>query len=307
MTNQFPHTLRPSLLIAALLSAGMLSGCEAKSKPDDAQLQALIAKAKDGMVFVKGGEFQMGDFGEVHGPDKLPYSFQQDDGPLHKVTVSDFSIAKYKVTLGDYDLYAKANKLPLPYMSGDASDVRVRKHPKSASFPVGVDWPDARAYCQWLGKQVGQTMDLPTEAEWEFAARARGSEVIFPTDNGKEEPGRNFATYDQTEAINGRGSGDMPVGLYPATALGLFDMGTNGAEWTGDWYAADYYARSPAANPRGPETGTKRAIRGLPTGQTHPTMTFQRRAREPLLADSPTNVTNRGYGFRCVARAAAKP
>jgi sulfatase modifying factor 1 len=300
--------MRNTTALAGLIAAAALLGCEAKNVPDATQIAALAKKTKAQLVFVKGGEFQMGDFGEIHSSEELPYSYQQDDGPLHKVTVSDFSMAKYKVTLGDYDVYAAANGLPLPYKGPDASvlDVRVRAHPKMATFPAGVDWQDAQGYCRWIGQQIGQAMDLPTEAEWEYAARAGGKFLIFATSNGEEEPGKNFATYEQTEKINGRGYGDLPVGLYPANSLGLYELGTNGSEWASDWYAEDYYEHSPTKDPRGPDSGAEKVVRGMHNGVTHPPMTFQRRSREQALVNSPTNVTNMGYGFRCVSRSPVK-
>lgn len=96
----------------------------------------------------------------------------------------------------------------------------------------------------------------------------------------------------------------MPVGMYPPNSLGLYDFAMNGFEWMVDWYHKDFYKRSPVQDPVGAPTGLKKAIRGLVNGQTHPAMTFHRKAREPQLVDSPTNVSNNGYGFRCVSRAA---
>ena len=301
-------SLRTSIAGAGLLASSVLLGCEAKpAPPSETQLKALAKRTADQMVFVKGGTFEMGDFGESQSEEKLPHSHERDDGPLHTVQLSNFSIAKYKVTLGDYDIYAASNNLPLPYV-GDAAkpgDTKMRAHPKSATFPVGVDWQDAQNYCRWLGKQTGQTMDLPTEAEWEYAARAKGTFMIFATDNGKQEPGRNFPTFEDTEKIRGSGTGELPVGLYPPNPLGLFDMGHNGFEWTNDWYAADYYTRSPVQDPKGPASGAKKVIRSMHNGDDA-AMTFQRRARETALANSPTNVTNRSYGFRCVSRSVAR-
>ena len=303
-----PSSLRTGLAFAGLFAASALLGCQAKpAPPSETQLKALAKRTVDQMVFVKGGTFEMGDFGESQSAEKLPHSHERDDGPLHTVQLSDFSIAKYKVTLGDYDIYAAANSLRLPY-TGDPEnpgDMKMRAHPKSATFPVGVDWQDAQNYCRWLGKQTGLAMDLPTEAEWEYAARARGTFMIFTTDNGKAEPGRNYPSYEDTEKISGHGNGEIPVGLFPPNPLGLHDLGNNGFEWTNDWYASDYYTRSPLKDPKGPENGQKKVIRGLHNG-SDVAMTFQRRARETSLANSPTNVTNRSYAFRCVARSVSK-
>ena len=305
MINKTNALSRPAAFFGCLFSVGALIGCQAKpAVSTPAAIQSLANKTKEQLVLVQGGEFQMGDFGEIHNSEKLPYSGERHDGPIHSVSLSTYSISKHKVTLGDYDVYTGANNLPLTYSGSNAraSDIKNRAHPKSASFPVGVDWEDAQNYCRWIGTQIGKKMDLPTEAEWEYAARARGTFLVYPTDNGKAEPGRNFPSLDETEAVSGDTTGDMPVGMYPPTALGLHDLGHNGFEWTSDWYAEDYYGRSPAKDPRGPEAGIKKVIRGLSPGESKPAMTFERSSREPQLANSRGNVTNRSYGFRCVAR-----
>ncbi len=298
------HFVQHTKLFGAVLGvAYLMAGCTANAAPSEAQIQALAKKTKEQLVFVKGGEFQMGDFGEIHSEEKMQYSGPLDDGPLHKVIVSDFSISKYKVTLADYDIYAGANNLPLPFRVDKerGTDLGVREHPRSAEFPVGVDWQDAKNYCQWIGKKINLQMGLPSEAQWEYAARARGRLMIFATDNGLDEPGRNYATFEQVREINGQSGGNTPVGMYPPNPLGLFDLGMNGFEWTEDWYAEDYYSRSPVDNPRGPQVGTKKVVRGQPNGNPRVAMTFVRRTREPKLVDSKGTVTNRSYNFRCVA------
>ena len=294
-----------SWIVLATGTAAVVLACSAQAEPPgDDKIQALAKRTKEQLILVKGGEFLMGDFGEIDGAEKLPYSSASDDGPLHRVVLSDYFIGKYKVTLGDYDLYATATGQPMLYRSSNqtAGDKKVRAHPKSPTFPAGVDWADAKRYCQWIGGKIGHQMDLPTEAEWEFAARGRGKLLIFATDNGTEDRGRNFATLEQNEEVTGTDAGDMPVGLYPPNPIGLHDMASNGFEWTDDWYAADYYARSPVNNPTGPQLGSKKVLRSLPNGESHPAMTFQRRSREPAIAQSTMGITNRGYGFRCVAR-----
>lgn len=304
MKNQTQFPRYPATVFAVVMASTLL-GCEAKPvKPTAAQVEALASKTKAQLIFVQGGEFQMGDFGEVHNAEKLPYTGEGHDGPLHKVTVTDFSIGKYKVTLGDYDIYASVHGLPLPYTGPKAepSDITLREHPKSPTYPAGVDWPDAQGYCVWIGKQLGLAMSLPTEAEWEYAARGKGGYLVFATDNGKEEPGRNFATRDQIKKVTGIDYGDMPVGMYPPNPLGLYDLGHNGLEWTSDWYGSDYYATSPSQNPTGPAQGIKKVLRGMDGISAHPAMTFERQSREPELAKSPGSTTNIGMGFRCVAR-----
>ena len=295
-------------MTGVLALACVLAACQAKT-PDapKASVTDLANKTRGQLVAIKGGSFKMGDFGDIHSEDKLPYTGEVDDGPVHEVKLDDFSMSKYRVTVGDYDVYTAANGLPGAYLGPNqrASDKLARAHPKIAMMPVGVDWQEAKNYCQWIGKQVGQNMDLPTEAEWEYAARARGKEMIFATNNGEDQPGVNFASFDQMETTNAE-TRNMPVGMYPPTPLGLYDMASNGYDWTNDWYDAEYYAKSPVDNPQGPPTGTRKVIRGLHNGPDHPAMTFARNSREPALKDSKGGVSKRPYGFRCVARPAVK-
>jgi formylglycine-generating enzyme len=296
-------------LTAAIALVSSLAACQAKT-PDTpkASVTDLANKTRSQLITIKGGTFKMGDFGESHSEEKLPYTREPDDGPVHEVKLNDFSMSKYKVTVGDYDVYTAANGLPGAYLGPNqsASDKMARSNPKISQMPVGVDWQDAKKYCQWIGKLIGQNMDLPTEAEWEFAARARGKQMIFATNNGEDQPGVNFASFDQMNALDTPG-GTMPVGLYPPNPLGLYDLAANGYEWMNDWYDEEYYARSPVDNPQGPPTGNRKVIRGLHNGGDHAAMTFARNNREPALKDSKGVITNRTYGFRCVARLANKP
>ncbi|QYF93563.1 formylglycine-generating enzyme family protein [Massilia sp. PAMC28688] len=302
------YTRTTSAITGVLALACGLAACQAKApEAPKASVADLANKTRSQLVAIKGGSFKMGDFGDTHSEEKLPYTGELDDGPVHEVKLDDFSMSKYKVTVGDYDVYTAANGLPSAYMGPNqrATDIMAREHPKIAMMPVGVDWQDAKNYCQWIGKQIGLNMDLPTEAEWEYAARARGKEMIFATNNGEDQPGVNFASFAQMQATNAA-TRDMPVGMYPPTPLGLYDMASNGYDWTNDWYDKDYYSKSPVDNPQGPPTGTRKVIRGSHNGPDHAAMTFARNSREPALRDSKGAVTNRSYGFRCVARPVGK-
>jgi formylglycine-generating enzyme required for sulfatase activity len=154
-------------------------------------------------------------------------------------------------------------------------------------------------------------MDLPTEAQWEYAARNRGQLVVFATDNGKVEPGRNIPTYEWLEEHNNTPEGVLSsplsmyeVGLFPPNPLGQYDMVSNGFDWTLDWYDEKYYAKSPERNPTGPATGTKKVQRGNenmePRGVEMRGMTMVR------LAMAPDSKYNSGDHIRCVANASSK-
>ncbi|HSD36563.1 MAG TPA: SUMF1/EgtB/PvdO family nonheme iron enzyme [Rhodocyclaceae bacterium] len=264
-----------------------------------------MTKTKKNLVFVEGGTFQMGDFGMVHNADKLPYYGALDTMPLHTVTLDSFSIAAYKTTYEDYDIYTEANGLQK--IGQNPRDIFYKRR----AAPAEVPWQAARDYCQWLGKQVGTPMDLPTEAQWEYAARNRGQLVVYGTDNGKIDAGRNVPTYEWLKEHNynpARGTRSAnelyEVGLFPPSPIGLYDLVSNGADWTLDWYDANYYAHSPVMNPKGPATGTKKVTRGQenlsPEGMTMRAMTMVRLPTDP----GPNKYL--GYAMRCVATSAQK-
>src|SRR5512139_774298 len=158
----------------------------------EARIAALVQKTKRNLVFVKGGSFKMGDFGRLRSPEKLPYTGQAEASPLHEVELDSFSIGRYKVTYEDFDVYTDASGLPR--IGTAIIDARYRSQP---NVPAGVRWTEAKAYCAWLGTQTHLAFDLPTEAQWEYAARNRGKWVLWATDNGLYDEGRNAASYKQ--------------------------------------------------------------------------------------------------------------
>jgi formylglycine-generating enzyme required for sulfatase activity len=248
------------------------------------EVQALVKKSLQNMVFVKGGTFMMGDFGESVSAEGLPYTWEKECKPAHKVTLDSFSIARYKVTYADFDVYLKAAGTNLSYPEDQDS-----KQYMGATHPVGVPWQVAKDYCQWLGKQSGLPIDLPTEAQWEYAARSGGKFAVVATDNGKLDEDRNYPSFETISKLS-PGLENLiidpgwlyPVGKYPPNPLGLYDMGFDGQDWMNDWFDPDYYAHSPENNPQGPATGTDKVVRGMDGGNDTP-MTFFRIARGPFL------------------------
>jgi sulfatase modifying factor 1 len=272
--------------------------------PTSQQIASLVAQTKKNMIKMRAGTFDMGDWGPEVNPEGLPFDGYPQSKPLHKVKLNSFSMSKYPVTYAEFDVFSAALRLP-----------RVNQHKlfldsRTADHPALVSWYGAKEYCQWIGKQAGLAIDLPTEAQWEYAARSGGKRNLFPTDNGKEEQGRNFPSYDQKKEDGGR----IQAGKFPPNPAGFHDFGVNG-EWVNDWYAADYYANSPRANPKGPASGEKRVVRGN-LGQL--IMNMEREGMDPsdkagtwpLLLKEPrgaekeipyTKFSGKGYvGFRCV-------
>ena len=211
------------LIVVASVAAGLLTGCDqGNTTGSEKAAKALVDKSVSNMVPVQGGEFLMGDFGPLVG-EKLPFSIQQDDKTLHKVILSDFSISKYKVTNDDFNVYLRVTDKKNPPV-----DILAKRHPSllKGDYPAGVIWQQAKDYCQWLGKKSGKKIDLPTEAQWEFAARSRGQYLPFATNNGEFSPGKNVPSQDElNKYTDGMGLPIYPVGKYPSNLLGLYDIG----------------------------------------------------------------------------------
>ena len=173
-------------------------------------------------------------------------SGRPDETPQHRVSLPAFEIASTPVTNGQYRDFLEATGSPAPPWWGrpgfDAEDQPV----------VGVTWSEAEAYAAWLSQENGACWGLPSEAEWERAARGGLEHGVCAW--GERLPDGEIPT--------GELRGPWLVGRGTPNAYGLFDMGTIVHEWCGDWYRADYYRESPADDPRGPEDGERRVSRG---------------------------------------------
>lgn len=255
------------------------------------------------LVRVKGGTFLMGDFGPQHNADKLPYSAETNDDILRRVTVSDFSITAHKISVEQYDAFSDSAGRPRVGNSEIDADL-YRKHVNGSA---GVSWNQADEFCAWFGKKIGKRATLPTEAEWEYAARSGGRMVVYATDNGRIDDGRNVASFDQ----NMDGSA-VPLGRFPPNPAGLYDMIDHGHEWVQDWYEANYSGDN-LLDPQGPKNGSEKVVRSS-TSQGGDSlalvsMTFTRashvpdapKQKDPRGVDIEAN-QNYGYGFRCVVR-----
>lgn len=189
------------------------------------------------MVVIPAGEFTMGS-----------QDGDGDEQPAHKVSVDSFSIDVYEVTVGEYADFLRSGGGHLPPDWNKMNQMAYQKRPV-----IGVDWADAVAFCKSVGKR------LPTEAEWEKAARGTDGR-LYPW--GNDPPTPLHANYAKN------GSNDLetlaPVGSFEngKSPYGVYDMAGNVWEWISDWYDNNYYKNSPQQNPEGPSTGGFKVIRG---------------------------------------------
>jgi len=175
-------------------------------------------------------------------------SGQDCERPVHRVSIDAFLLAATQVTNAEYALF----------LNSTASDPPPFWHDQNFNHPqqpvTGVSWFDADRYCHWLAEHTARPYRLPTEAEWERAARADLEQNDFPWGNDPPHSLPNYSTRWQT--------GPEPVARYAPNAFGLYNICDNVHEWCSDWYDPNYYAVSPASNPRGPQQGQRKASRG---------------------------------------------
>ena len=237
--------------------------------PDQAVIQQLLIDTEKNMVPLPAGVFEMGDWGHEVNDNGLPFDGSLDSKPLHKVKLSAFAISKYPITYAEFDIFTAALRLPRINQDDVA---QIYRKPRR---PAGVSWQGAKDYCSWLAKQSGKSYDLPTEAQWEYAARSGGKRYLYPTNNGESIPGENLPAFAELD----RAGGVIDVGSYPPNPAGIYDFSAGLREWVNDWYSQDYYQTSPLTNPKGPATGKFHVIRGY-FGSNTSAMTIKRWVRD---------------------------
>jgi|GEM_PF-1743724 len=228
-------------------------------------------------IHVEGASFLMGS--EKGDP---------DEKPVHTVSLNNFSMSKYEVTYEQYDLFCDATGRAFPSDNGWGR----------GNKPVtNITWNDADEFCKWASIQTGKIIRLPTEAEWEFAARGGkvSSGFLYSGGDSLNEVSWNFGnSVGQTHN----------AGTKKGNELGIFDMSGNVWEWCSDWFDENYFTVSSSSNPKGPSTGTVKVIRGgswasftVPHGEGDIVVNG---CRVSDRGSSNPSVKGPDFGFRCV-------
>jgi formylglycine-generating enzyme required for sulfatase activity len=205
---------------------------------------------------VPAGEFWMGRT-RLWLMDEIGWQLRErfDDRPVHRVRLEAFAIDTHEVTNADYAAFlataAGAGVEPPFHWGGKAPPAAKLPHPV-----YNVTWHDAVRYC------AARDGRLPTEAEWERAARGGVSDLDYPWGNEYTEAPPAPGQKPVRHAHSGSSTGPTAVGSFAPNALGLYDVSGNVWEWTSDWYDLHYYAESPVDNPTGPASGRYKVIRG---------------------------------------------
>lgn len=226
---------------------------------------------RGGWIAVEGGAFYMGG-----GP-------RDNENPRHLVRLCPFRLARTPVTRADYQRFLDETHHPAPPFWSEPAFA----HP--AMPAVGPSWDDATAFCAWASARSATRVRLPTEAEWEHAARA-GRDVLYPWG---DEPPEALPDYARRWL-----DGPEPVDAYPSLhPLGFLGLGENVHEWCSDWFDPGYYLVSPEQDPQGPAAGFRRSSRG--GSWRHQVKVSRCAARSAI----PPAMRYADYGFRLAADA----
>ena len=291
-----------TVALAALAALGSFSLATAQAPEQAGSKREIANSIGMELTLIPAGEFMMGSrepaedtaafFNKTCGGDVLKPDLFEDEHPRHRVRITrPFYLGTYHVTLGQFRRFVDAahyrtdaDKAKEPGAVGwnpAEKEFRYSRNYswRNAGFPqtdehpvVNVSWNDATAFCQWLSRKEDKTYRLPTEAEWEYACRAGTDTRYYSGDDpetlakvGNVADAAFAAKFPERKLTIKASDGYVftaPVGSFRPNAFGLYDMHGNACEWCADWYAAKYYATSPAEDPTGPDSGNGHVLRG---------------------------------------------
>ncbi|MBI5446277.1 MAG: SUMF1/EgtB/PvdO family nonheme iron enzyme [Deltaproteobacteria bacterium] len=227
------ETLRVDLEAASAAQRAAEEAAEARRREEAEQVKRFeraAAELERDMALVRGGAFRMGGRGNP------------DEQPAHEVALSDFRLGRFEVTQAQW----AAGMASTPSRRQDCDRCPVEN----------VSWDDVQLFLQRLNEKTGGSYRLPTEAEWEYAARSGGREDAWSGTSAEGELGA-YAWYEANSSY-----GPHAVGQKKPNGLGLYDLTGNVSEWCQDWYGERYYAESARQDPKGPPSGNRRVLRG---------------------------------------------
>lgn len=229
MRRRLRYLIGAGLLLAAAGGTHVLLGLQG----DRRVLAELVRKTRDSLVYVEGGSFSMGNyqtrFRTADGQSREDWVGLSATAPSREVALDSFYISSFETSYADFNIFLSAQGLPRLKPQPD-------HHLNLPDRAASLSLEEATKYCAWLGQEAGLTMRLPTEAEWEYAARSRGQTPPWATDDGNLEPGRNVAANGRDLPLPQR---DPPIGALPPNPLGLYNLADGLYEWVSDRAADD--------------------------------------------------------------------
>ncbi len=230
-----------------------------------------MSQHEPNLIYIPAFDFLMGS-----------NSGQDCERPVHRVWIDSFLLAATQVTNEEYGRFLRATSATPPPFWNNPNFSQPRQP------AAGVSWHESVRYCEWLSDQTSRRFRLPTEAEWECAARGGLEQKQFPWGDEPPQSLPNYATRWQ--------NGPEPVAQYTPNAFGLYDIGDNVHEWCSDWYDPNYYPMSPERNPRGPDQSPMKPARKSSRGGSwrHQIKVARCSARSSI----PPEFQYADYGFR---------